>query len=171
MTKTVDAQKIRVRKADFENDNDGNNIVRLLNEYSQLPVICGKPLPDDVQRNIVPGLASHPTAVAWLAFCGEENGTETEAVGVLVAIGGFSTFLAKPTLNVHDACVTPAYQSKGVGTRLFRAAEQHAVQTGCAKLTLEVRRDNPGARRLYKKLGYARDHEEDETFFWEKKLV
>ena len=88
---TATALSFSARKADFENENDGNEIVRLLNEYSQIPVICGKPLPDDVQRNLVAGLASHPTAVAWLAFAcddgNEEDQTETEepaaAVGVL----------------------------------------------------------------------------------------
>lgn len=165
--RNMNDMQMHICKADFEKESDGQNIVRLLNEYSQDPVIYGKPLPDNIRRNIVPGLASHPTAVAWLAFCGE---SETAAVGVLIAIGGFSTFCAKPTLNIHDVCVTPAYQSKGIGTHLFQKAEQYAVQTGCAKLTLEVRRDNPGARRLYKKLGYAGDHEEDETLFWEKKI-
>ena len=155
---------ITIRKVDYDNRADGDSLVRLLDEYAQIPVISGRPLADDVRLMIVPGLAAHPTSVAWLAW---DNET---AVGVLIAIGGFSTFYAKPSLNIHDCCITPTYQGKGIGSSLFQTAEEYAKEQGCAKLTLEVRRDNPGARRLYKKLGYAKDHEEDETLFWEKKI-
>ena len=160
------ASVIDIRRASLnESTEDAEAIVRLLNEYAQIPVISGKALPDDVQQKIVPGLAAHPTSVVWLAWDGDT------AVGVLIAIGGFSTFYARPTLNVHDCCITPSHQGKGIGTRLFLAAEEYAKKNEYAKLTLEVRRDNPGARRLYKKLGYAADHEEDETLFWEKKII
>lgn len=128
-------------------------------------VISGQPLPDSVRHEIVPGLAAHPTSAVWLAWDGDV------AVGVLVAIGGYSTFHAKPVLNVHDVAITPEYQGRGIGSRLFKAAEEYAIENGCAKLTLEVRRDNPRARKLYKRLGYASDHEETATLSWEKKLA
>lgn len=156
---------IHIRRADLHNSvEDAQAIVKLLNEMALIPVISGRPLPDDVQQRIVPGLAAHPTSAVWLAWDGEV------AVGVLVAIGGYSTFYAAPTLNIHDLCITSTHQGRGIGTSLLMAAEEYAKCNGCAKLTLETRRDNPSARRLYKKLGYAADHEDDETFFWEKKI-
>ena len=116
----------------------------------------------------MPGLffimCTYIRSAAWLAWDGKV------AVGVLIAIGGYSTFYAAPTLNIHDLCITSTHQGRGIGTSLLLAAEEYAKENGCAKLTLETRRDNPGARRLYKKLGYAADHEDDETFFWEKKI-
>lgn len=159
------ASAIDIKRADLHNSaKDAEAIVQLLNEMALIPVISGKPLPDDVKRRLVPGLAAHPTSAVWLAWDGEI------AVGVLIAIGGYSTFYAAPTLNIHDLCITSTHQGRGIGTSLLMAAEAYAKENGCAKLTLETRRDNPGARRLYKKLGYAADHEDDETFFWEKKI-
>jgi len=64
MTRAID-----IRRVDLSNSTkDAEAIVRLLNEYAQIPVISGKPLPDDVQQKIVPGLAAHPTSVVWLAW-------------------------------------------------------------------------------------------------------
>ena len=37
---------------------------------------------------------------------------------------------------------------------MFNAIENYARQSGCCKLTLEVREDNAGARRLYADVGY-----------------
>ena len=48
-----------------------------------------------------------------------------------------------------------AYQRKGVATALIREAERLAKEHGCTQIGLEVgSTDNPGAKRLYKRLGY-----------------
>ena len=82
---------IDIRRADLNNSaKDADAIVSLLNEMALIPVISGKPLPDDVKQRLVPGLAAHPTSAAWLAWDGDL------AVGVLVAISGYSTLLRRP---------------------------------------------------------------------------
>eukprot|EP00568_Trieres_chinensis_P002615 CAMPEP_0183305042 /NCGR_PEP_ID=MMETSP0160_2-20130417/9918_1 /TAXON_ID=2839 ORGANISM="Odontella Sinensis, Strain Grunow 1884" /NCGR_SAMPLE_ID=MMETSP0160_2 /ASSEMBLY_ACC=CAM_ASM_000250 /LENGTH=75 /DNA_ID=CAMNT_0025468185 /DNA_START=45 /DNA_END=268 /DNA_ORIENTATION=- len=58
---------IQIRRADFNDQGDAESIVRLIDEYARIPVIGGAPLPDDVRRDLVPGLAAHPASVAWLA--------------------------------------------------------------------------------------------------------
>jgi ribosomal protein S18 acetylase RimI-like enzyme len=50
--------------------------------------------------------------------------------------------------------VKPKYQGHGVGTKLLRTAEEDLVQRNFRWATLNVGRDNPGARRLYERLGY-----------------
>jgi len=47
------------------------------------------------------------------------------------------------------------YQRKGVATALIREAERLAKAHGCTQIGLKVgSTDNPGAKRLYKNLGY-----------------
>jgi GNAT superfamily N-acetyltransferase len=46
-------------------------------------------------------------------------------------------------------------QRRGIGTALIRAGEDSARRLGHRRLALGVGVDNPGARRLYERLGYA----------------
>jgi ribosomal protein S18 acetylase RimI-like enzyme len=71
-----------------------------------------------------------------------------------VAFIGFSTFHARPLLNIHDLAVVPGRRGKGVGRALLTAAEAHAGELGCCKLTLEVQDDNTPARQLYERFGF-----------------
>ena len=45
-------------------------------------------------------------------------------VGAAVCFIGFSTFAAKPLINIHDFVVLPAARGKGVGRRLLEAVEK-----------------------------------------------
>jgi GNAT superfamily N-acetyltransferase len=54
----------------------------------------------------------------------------------------------------HLEVVGP-FWGRGIGTALIRAAEATARQFGHEQLTLGVGLDNPKARRLYERLGYA----------------
>jgi GNAT superfamily N-acetyltransferase len=47
------------------------------------------------------------------------------------------------------------FQGRGIGTALVRAAEDRARQLGYQQIALGVALDNPKARRLYERLGYA----------------
>jgi ribosomal protein S18 acetylase RimI-like enzyme len=74
---------------------------------------------------------------------------------VAVCFLGFSTFAARPLLNVHDLAVLPECRGKGVGRALLEAAEARARAHGCCKLTLEVQDSNQRARGLYASFGFA----------------
>ena len=50
--------------------------------------------------------------------------------------------------------VRPEWRNRGVGTRLMAFIETDLLQRGFSYLTLNVAKDNPGARRLYERLGY-----------------
>jgi ribosomal protein S18 acetylase RimI-like enzyme len=137
-----------VRRANLADPADAAAILRLIDAYARDPRGGGEPLPQAVRERLLPGLAAHPTARAWLAFEGNE------AVGVCVGFIGFSTFRALPLLNIHDLAVLPGQRGRGVGQALLAAAESHARAEGCCKLTLEVQEDNLPARRLYARFGF-----------------
>ena len=54
----------------------------------------------------------------------------------------------------HLEVLEPLWR-RGIGTALIRAAEDAARRLGHERLVLAVGIDNPGARRLYERLGYA----------------
>lgn len=57
--------------------------------------------------------------------------------------------------NIEDLLVRADLRSAGAGTRLLAEAERLARGRGFARIGLAVATDNPRARRLYERLGYA----------------
>ena len=139
-------------------------ILELLNAYASDLMGHGRPLPDAVQQNLIAGLKSHPTTLVLLAF------EEDQPVGVAVCFRGFSTFAARPLLNIHDLAVLPESRGRGIGRKLLEATHRRAAELGCCKVTLEVREDNHRAQGLYRSLGYGKRNGDGEAgmLFWEK---
>lgn len=142
---------IVIVEADWDNADHGRAAVELLNEYAKDPNITGKELPEQVRDCVVSGLREHATSLVYLAYCGEEP------VGIAVCFVGYSTFAARPSINVHDLGVRASCRGQGVGGKLLTRVEEKARELGCCKLTLEVHNDNDGARRLYNRLGFEAD--------------
>ena len=139
---------LEVRRASLDDARDADAILMLLDSYASDPRGGAKPLAAEVRSRLIPGLKAHPTTCIWLAQDG------TAPVGVCVGFTGFSTFQARPLLNIHDLAVLPGHRGRGTGRALLAAAEKHARETGCCKLTLEVQEDNAPARRLYESWGF-----------------
>jgi ribosomal protein S18 acetylase RimI-like enzyme len=65
------------------------------------------------------------------------------------------TVRARPgDLYVQYIGVEPEAQGRGVGTALLEEGEALAREMGLLRYTLYVAADNPGARRLYERLGF-----------------
>lgn len=60
--------------------------------------------------------------------------------------------------------VLPALQKLGIGTRLLAAAEDALRNRGFTSIELGVEKDNPGARRLYERLGYQEEYERSSEY-------
>lgn len=135
-------------EADLNAPQHQQAIVDLLNAYARDPMGGGHELPPEVSARLIPGLQQHPTTLVFLALEGEKP------VGIAVCFRGFSTFAARPLLNVHDLAVLPEYRGQGVGRLLLEQVEARGRELGCFKLTLEVRADNLRAQRLYQQYGF-----------------
>ena len=83
-----------------------------------------------------------------LAFLGEKP------VGLINCFAGFSTFAAKPLLNIHDVVVHADVRGQGIAQSLLQWAENQARQLGCCKLTLEILSNNIPAMRSYQRAGF-----------------
>ena len=121
----------------------------MVDAYSADPMGDGKPLSDYTRSNLIRGLADHPTTLIFLAT------RDSKPCGIAVCFRGFSTFAAKPLINLHDFYVDSAVRGQGVGRALLDALEHEARVTGCGKLTLEVQERNSHARSIYATFGFA----------------
>ncbi len=97
---------------------------------------------------LVDRLQAHPTTLIFLAFDGDQP------VGIATCFVGFSTFAARPLVNIHDLHVVLDYRRRGVGRSLLQAVEKKAGELGCCKLTLEVQEENHVAQGLYRGFGF-----------------
>jgi GNAT superfamily N-acetyltransferase len=152
--------------ADLENPAHQRVIVELTDAYARDPLGDGRPLADDVRERLIDGLRAHPTTLVFLAYEGDEP------IGIATCFLGFSTFYARPLVNVHDLSVLAAHRGQGVGRQLLAAVEAEAQRLGCCKLTLEVLERNP-ARRLYESCGFEHveyDNDAGMSLFYAKTL-
>ncbi|MEU3778364.1 GNAT family N-acetyltransferase [Streptomyces sp. NPDC032472] len=85
--------------------------------------------------------------VDYLAVC--------TAADLPVAIGGVDYRIASDAGTLWQLAVFPALQSRGLGSFLVRAAEDRIRARGLPRAELAVEDDNPRARALYERLGYA----------------
>jgi ribosomal protein S18 acetylase RimI-like enzyme len=176
---------IRIIQADLDNPRHQRDLVAMLDAYAQDPMGGGEPMAEDVIARLVPGLRAHPAAYVFLAYretpgdtpgntSGDNSGGTSggtsggEAVGIANCFLGFSTFAAKPLINIHDLAVVPQARREGVGRKLLDSVAAKAKALGCCAVTLEVRDDNPAAQKLYKNYGF-HDHDLPHRF-WKLKL-
>ncbi len=137
-----------VVEADLALPEHAAAVLAMLDAYSADAFGDGHPLSADARANLIGGLRAHPTTLVFLAF------HEGAPAGLAICFRGFSTFAAKPLINVHDFYVVPELRGHGIGRALMAAAERKARETGCCKLTLEVQENNARARRLYEACGF-----------------
>src|SRR4051812_49605519 len=102
----------------------------------------GKPLSDEARNQLLPGLRQHPTTLILLAY------NLDHPVGIAVCFGGFSTFAAKPLINIHDLAVLPEYRGRGIGRRLLEAVERKNPGLGCCQVNLGREGKKPKGERV-----------------------
>ena len=139
---------LSVRPVDFADARDVAIYLDLLDAYARDPMGADSPLPADVRERLPRDLAVHPGVHCLIA---ELHGTP---VGMATCFAGYSTFRALPLLNIHDIAVLPEWRGRSVAQRLLAEIVDLGRRLGCCRITLEVRDDNPRARRLYECAGF-----------------
>ena len=150
MTSHIAVPAVEIIEADLNRPDHQQWVLDLVDAYASDPMGNGQPLPDKVKRNLIPGLRKHPTTLIFMAF------VQNEAVGIAVCFIGFSTFAARPLINIHDLAVLPGQRGRGVAKGLLAAVECKARELGCCKVTLEVLENNRRALKVYAAAGFAR---------------
>lgn len=144
----VTRTEIRIIEADLDDAQQGDALVRLLDSYAREPAGQSAPIDAAAAPQIVPGLKRHPSKLVLLAI------TDDCYAGAAVCFWGFSTFTARPVMNIHDLVVLPDYRGRGIGSALLGEAESRARAAGSSRLTLEVHDSNRDAKRLYERYGF-----------------
>jgi GNAT superfamily N-acetyltransferase len=139
---------MRLIPCDFANPTHRQALATLINVYIADDMGGGTPLSEAEQQALVEGLSCHPKAIVLLAEC------EGVYAGLLTAFENFSTFTARPMINIHDVIVCSEYRGRGVGRLLLDGLIREAALRKASRLSLEVRRDNLVAQGLYKDLGF-----------------
>ena len=135
--------------ADLDSIDDQTAILAMMDAYSADPMGDGEPLSAYSRESLIDGLRNHPTTLVFLARMNDSPS------GIATCFGGFSTFAARPLLNISDFYVDPALRGRGIGGVLLRAIEREANSRGCCKITLEVQENNNIARTIYEKFGFS----------------
>jgi ribosomal protein S18 acetylase RimI-like enzyme len=106
-----------------------------------------------------------PVGVAGLQYDGRNfiNPQRAEFVRQFGALSGTARFVMfklfaqayyQEDMYIDILAVSPDMRGKGVGTRLLEAVFQIAREKKFKSVSLEVVDTNPGARRLYERLGF-----------------
>ncbi|MEM1067276.1 MAG: GNAT family N-acetyltransferase [Planctomycetota bacterium] len=156
---------VTARRVDYHVESDRKNLILLMDEYAKFE------LGDDRRdfQSLPDQLIKFPTAFSVLGFADD---SEAQAVGLVNCMFGFSTFMGKQLVNIHDAIVTETHRGQGVVNIMLEEVERIAREAGCCRLTLEVYEDNTPARRAYAKNGFTGDpvHPDVHTLFLRKLL-
>ena len=160
--------QIEIVDVDYENTTHGEHLLLLLDAYARDPMGGGKPLDDEARSRLIGDLSKRVDALSVLAY------VDGEPAGLINCFEGYSTFQAKPLLNIHDVVVVSAYRGKGLAQKMLERVEAIARERGCCKLTLEVLSGNSTAQRAYQRFGfegYQLVASAGSALYWEKALT
>jgi ribosomal protein S18 acetylase RimI-like enzyme len=134
---------------DYANPAHKTALWELINGYINCDMGGGTELSFKQKDFLAKGLADNTNAITLFALC---NGT---IAAVLTAFINFSTFECAPCANIHDIFVKKEFRRKGLAKKLLKGIEEMAKNNGCKKITLEVRKDNTAAQKLYASFGFS----------------
>ncbi len=164
----MNKQHINIVLVDYNNPQQGSDLVLLLDSYARDPMGGGEPLSQFVKDNLVVELSKRAFGLSLIAY------VNNQPAGLLNAFEGFSTFACKPLFNVHDIIVLEQFRGLQLSQLLLQELERIARIKGCCKITLEVLEGNSVAQRAYQKSGFAGyelDPKMGRAMFWQKKLL
>ena len=137
----------RFIRVDLENESHCSNLLILLDDYMRDEMGTGEPMAVELGAKIIEVLRSHAGYLGFFACLGNEY------AALANCNLNFSTWQAKPLINIHDFIVSSAFRNRGIGLYLLNGIERYAAKKGYCRINLEVRYDNSKAQNLYIKAG------------------
>ena len=165
---TMHSEHLETIIVDYRNPRHAEQLIQLLDHYANDPMGGGQPLQQTVKDTLVSELAKRSFAFSLLCY------VDGEPAALCNCFEGFSTFAAKPLINIHDIVVHRDYRGKGLSQAMLSKVEQIAHNRGCCKITLEVLSGNRVAQGAYRKFGfelYQLDPAAGQAQFWHKILT
>ncbi len=153
--------------ADLKKERYAQDFMTVLNDYAEDPMGGGAPLTDFVKHNLISKLVNLDNHFVVLCYVDEQ------IAGISNCFYGFSSFKAKPLINIHDFAILPQFRGRGLSKVLLEKVEDVARQNDCCKITLEVLENNDKAKRVYQAFGfegYELNPEMGKAIFWQKNL-
>lgn len=148
---------------DYADPVHQKTLIELINHYMADPMGGCEPLSSEQSKNLVEGLSKHPSSFVLFVK------VKDTFTGLTTCFVNFSTFKAKPYINIHDIIVRKEYRGKGLGRALLEYVLAYAKEHGYCKVTLEIRDDNAVAQHLYRSLGF--EDTQPPMWFWTKTIV
>jgi len=147
---------------DLNNKTHCSALLQLLNDYMLDEMGIGEAMPENLGPKIIDGLKNHSAYLGFFVCIGDDF------AALANCNFNFSTWKAKPLINIHDFIVSPGFREQGVGLFLLNEISKYASEKGYCRINLEVRHDNYKAQNLYKKAGF--NECKPPNYFWEKRL-
>ncbi len=148
MSEDSQIEDVKIFGADLRDAEHAAHTLTMIRSYARDPFGQGRDLDESIQAVLIERLAAQSGAFVFLATLGPRP------IGIAVCFSGFSTFAARPLINLHDIYVDAPFRGWGVARRLLEAVESQARALDCCKLTLEVQERNTPARSLYERFGF-----------------
>ncbi|MDG2050525.1 MAG: GNAT family N-acetyltransferase [Myxococcota bacterium] len=158
---------MNIVKANLTDSHHQASLMEMVEAFSADFFGANRPLTTPVREELIDGLRAHPTTLVFLAF------ESASPIGMAICFRTFSTFAARPSINIHDFFVSEKARSRGISRELLEAVEAEARASGCCKLTLEVLAQNERARSIYHAAGFshaAADKSPGGTLFYTRSL-
>lgn len=140
---------ITVHKLDYQDPLQVQQLIGLLDAYACDPMGGGEPLADGVKAKLSKDLVKQTNMFSLVVY------VDNIPAGLCNCVWGYSTFAAKPLVNIHDLAVLEIYRGLGLSQQLLRTVERQVKEAGGVKITLEVLANNRVAQKAYRSFGFA----------------
>jgi len=148
LNKVLDKKPISITLVDYQDPQQMALLIEQLSAYAKDDMGGGQDLSEQVKQRLLIDLPQQTQNFSFLAWVGDE------CAGMTNCLWGYSTFAAKPLINIHDLGVQKKYRGRGISTALLRAIEDHGRTRNACKVTLEVLGNNHIAQASYNQFGF-----------------
>ena len=138
-----------IHKLDYQDPLQVQQLIGLLDAYACDPRGGGEPLADEVKTRLATDLAKQTNMFSLVVY------VDNIPAGLCNCVWGYSSFAAKPLVNIHDLAVLAPYRGLGLSQQLLRTVERQVKEAGGVKITLEVLANNVIAQNAYRRFGFA----------------